>query len=523
MARQNNNLMNSFINLPKDEIVNDSYVVLSETNLVDKFSSELDKFRRNSNLREEIINRIQVLYERSLAIEQDFFTKINAQVKKDSASHAQGFTSYINLQNFFKMNQTDEEAFISTIIDGPAFRNLLEQALYEASMARNITEDNYEEKFTEIVGEAFKQGLKELAPEFFLLFDRNNKDIMADLEMIFGKTYISNRLKQAKSAAIKNNPVKIQIGKSRASEGRISGLLNEWAMAKVEDLLTNSLEKQGYQNITVDVENTGTEKIDHNRTFYNTLTRLKITKEGEAQLSTYNFSKSVSVSQKADNIINISFNDGTNLFNYKLYISNKFRSGKNNEWRQREDAMEVDLQGGGSVNTQIEQIRGLLGNDSRIETLLRSLMFVVLNSAPGAIFEGEQNINILNDFLNQVSIVYMFDDVEQTVLDGNSSNILLFQVNAGFIPASAIFESILRMVNDKYFIQTEILHRANAKNVYEQLLTLNTVDKDTPQNRATYVRNTLAIGNMATSFKTLFNHNLLSQTLNFNGFLTGRA
>ena len=530
MARRNNNLMNSFVNLPKDEIIDNSYVVLKETNLVDKFSSELDKFRRNSNLFESTRKKIDELYNLSLNTESDFFKKIGAQVPQDSASHAQAFTSYINLQNFFKTNTDDNNnVFVSTVINGDTFRGFLEQGLSEAVLAGGITEENYKERYTEIIGEAFKQGLKDLSPDFFSFFDRSNKEIMSDLEMIFGKTYIENRLKQAKNAAIQKNQVKIQIGKNRGSEGRISGLLNEWAMSLLQGTLTNSLEKQGYGNITINVENTGTKKIEHERMFYNSLTRLKIvkdknTKEEHMSYSTYNFGKDVLVSRKADNIIDISFSDGTNIFKYKLYISNKFRSGKNNEWQKRADNMEVDLQGGSSVNTQINQIKGLLGKSfPQIEDILRSLMFVVLNSAPGAIFENPTNVLVLEHFLDQIAIVYMFDDVASTILDTKTANVLLFQVNAGFVPASAILESVLTMMNNPYFIQTEILHRANAKDVYNKLSELDIVDKDTPQERATYVRNTFLTGGMATSFKTLFNHDLLSKTLNFNGLLTGRG
>lgn len=415
----------------------------------------------------EIINTLVNLREKSLDIENDFFTEIlGLSIKKDPLEHSKKFTDFLKFKDFIQGNGKGP---FETIITLKQFEEIMDKGLKEISedyINGKILEENFQQRSTEILGTAITVGFKELSNDFFCNFNLDNSEIRKGIEKLWGASYLNEKLQEAKEGTFKSFHREFNETKNKntnkqygAIEGSFKGQVVEWIRPSFQNELKNG------KNITYTFEDTGRAPIPHTRLFFeNDIVvegKEKKRKNAKKRKLSDPFSREFEIAQKTDTRIVFNIENGENIFAYKLNISNKFRSRNK----------KVKLQSSGVVNNQIMQIKEILGQEENVDKILKQVMFVTLNNVPDAFLDDKEYTEIINNFLQTVGIVYMFDNIT-TMEEINSSNIFLFQMNKGVLCVSAILDSIIMALSDtskSSYIITKVKHRTlSAEQLYKE-------------------------------------------------------
>ncbi len=528
MARQNNrnyniygtnqNYEGNFTKLSPDNIISNSYVVLKSAldpsnpegfleeqsflSVIQNFSS-----KKGDTFLIKVKNHLEKLIDQSSKNEESFLKLLG---KKDGLSSdkekIKAFMAYLDLQEFY-VKRGKKQPYVETLINAQAFRDSIIDSLILAVQNNQITENTSREDCIKIIINGLKGALKKQASDFFSGFDRSNKRISQDLEWLYGKDHIDNIINTAREKSLSKADYKKEL---QLQKGKTEGFLTEYATSVLKSALSK------LKNVkSVKIENTGTETIGRKRFIRETIRIQEDEEIGEINLKRIGLGKKVKVAQKADNIATIELEDEEGLLlTYKIYISNKFR--KRMSFNDEETF--VNLQGGSPLNTQIPQLEGILRGIEGVsqKELLSNLMFAIVNTTRSSIFEGEKRE--VEEFLRAVSAAYMFDNIAKETFNESSHGIFLFQLNIGVVPLSVILKSLLEEVADQSYLQVNINHVVDPKQVYEnELIKIkSSPEKSRAHDRAIYLRNAIIVGDTASSLNVTFNHNLLANAINAN-------
>ena len=478
------------------------------------FEKELKKFQKNGSIMEMTKKRISYLKSESLKNEEVFLalvTQGQSQINfENQIERIKAFSSYLKLQKFYGKSPTNEDNFLEPMFTATSFRKAVVQGLrnaLEEKEGKGLGFDNYKEYFANSVGEAIKGYFRD--NHLIEDFERENSDIMEDLINLYGKKTFYDIIKKYNPARKTKN---IYAKDFKLSEGGTYGLVNEWAVRNVGEVLDEDLPTR----YTTIIENTGMKKRKVPRIISHKLVVKNRGKKNE-KLDYRKISTIDEVSQKSDNEITVIIENNPNPdLTYKVLVSNKFRSGKFNFGKdyegdrsiqtQKAKALQIALDGNGNFNSQIPRFSEFLGDN--FQEIIPILTFVLLNTASNAIFT--QNKNEIEFFLQQISAAFMFDNVGETLVDptSNSRSIYLFQINRSAVPLSIILESLEialdQQINSRNpYISLAIDFKDDPLDLYQGIENLAAPATQ----KATYIRDTLLT---KSSFKTEFNGNLLN-------------
>lgn len=533
MARQNNrnyniygtnqNYAGNFTKLSSDNIVSNSYVVLKsaldptnpEGYLEEQsFSCVMQNFSSNKGdtFLTKVKSHLQKLINQSSKNEESFLRLLG---KKDDLSSdkakIKAFMAYLDLQKFY-VKRGKKKPYVETLINAQAFRDSIINSLILAVQNDEITENTSREDCVKIIIKGLKKALKKQAPDFFSGFNRSDTKILQDLEWLYGKDHIDKIINMARAKSLSEAGYKNEL---QLQKGKTEGFLTEYATSVFKDALLK-LKKANVKSVTI--ENTGTKGTPRKRFVRETIRIQEDEKTGEINLKRIGLGKTVKVAQKADNIAKVELEDEEGLLlTYKIYISNKFR--KEMSFKNKETF--VNLQGGSPLNTQIPQLEGILRGIEGVsqKELLSNLMFVIVNTTKNSIFEGGKRE--IEEFLRRVSAAYMFDNIAKETFNESSHGIFLFQLNAGVVPLSVILKSLYEEAMEQSYLQVNINHIVDPKQVYEnELIKIkSSPEKSRAHDRAIYLRNAIIVGDTASSLDVIFKHNLLANAINANANL----
>lgn len=512
-----NNLL-AFDDLPLNSNIENTYIILHSHKNADDYESYWNVFSMTGEVRQRIINNLTVLRNRAAAAEESFLHLIAPDNDfKTSTSRANAFTSYINLQGFFTNESKAQSTYmqehfgdyISTIISNEQFRDIVTQAISNAVTEDSLNDDNSDEYVTDLIATNLRKILQENTPDYLGSLAYNNKTIYDGLVSVYGKEYLNKKIQAARTMLKnKHNLQSFTLKKPRG--GNVQGWIRELADSYIKERF-GTLIKENNSGATIKIsgENTGT-KTKTQQFYHNTSTYI------DNQSNPHSFrtreQPKIEVSQKADTEISIEvqLSDGFE-YRYHFYISDKFRSRGVGE----EEYKQLFLQSStASINSQIRQLSDLLTNDN----LLATLLFDIVNATPGAIYD-RKSIDQLENTLNLLNSVYMFDNIQSSLMNEYTSAIMLFSINAGVIPISCVFDALLNAASKQdLFIKTDIQYGTNAQVEYDNMMRqIPNIGNDSPDNRATYLRSRIFRN---TSLQTSFNGSLMASVLNLNRFLT---